>query len=1140
MPLADRCATDFSTSVKGSGELLFRTRKVEIVDQGPHTLEADVNDRPYGYETLLDWSQASSGILEASCQCDTFADRGVCPHVWATILAADAKGLGPRSSGRRELIIVDADEGDDDDDWDDGSDDPWAEDDDPFDLSYTFHSPRGSRKSSGGKSTKKSKPTPPPAWQKQLSSVFHAPSSSSAEQPAVPLGKTREAWYAIDLAASQRNHGLTIQFFQRETKLNGEFGKLKSLSLDRNGAERFPPDDRELLRLLVANNQDHEGQYGYSSYRYNYYGYEPKVSEVLLPSTAYEQVLPKLGATGRLVWLPETSRHTLEEHGRPVAWDDGPPWRFRLNIAPDDPKKHWRLEGELVRDGEQAAVPLTAPTVVLSGLVLMDDRLTRLAAGDAAQWIAALRRSPSIAVPYKDRWELLQRLWQLPVMPEVSMPPNLQSEDVRLPPQGRLMIRSPGKGRHENRLPADIEFQYADQKVKPDDRSAGLVDADNQRVLVRDHAKERELIASLIAQGARPMEQPRYAYGSSSRHDVWLPRNRFAPIVETLVQAGWIVEAEGGVIRKPGEWRLSVTSGVDWFDLEGECDFDGQSAKLPDLLAALRHGEKYVRLGDGTMGLMPQEWLEKFASLANLGEVEGENVRFRPSQALLLDALLAAQKEVSVDKQFAHIRQKLRSFEGVSPRNEPRGFQGELRDYQKEGLGWLHFLRDFRLGGCLADDMGLGKTVQVLALLQDQRQSRNGNGKPGRNPSLAVVPRSLVFNWMEEAQRFTPNLRVLDYTGLQRKEAVKQFGEYDLIVTTYGTLHRDIAELKDLRFDYAILDEAQAIKNAQAQRAKAARLLQADHRLAMTGTPVENHLGELWSIFEFLNPGMLGTSSAFQNVSKGVTADSENLQMLRRALAPFILRRTKGQVLRELPDKTEQTLWCDLEAKQRKQYQELRDYYRASLAQKIQKTGLAKSKIHVLEALLRLRQAALHPGLLDKKHSNHPSAKLDTLLEQLKEVTSEGHKALVFSQFTSFLSLVRKRLDEEKIVYEYLDGRTRDRQQRVEHFQNDPACPLFLISLKAGGHGLNLTAADYVFILDPWWNPAVEAQAIDRTHRIGQTRNVFAYRLIARDTVEEKIIELQKTKRDLADAIISADSNVLRTLTAEDLEMLLS
>ena len=321
----------------------------------------------------------------------------------------------------------------------------------------------------------------------------------------------------------------------------------------------------------------------------------------------------------------------------------------------------------------------------------------------------------------------------------------------------------------------------------------------------------------------------------------------------------------------------------------------------------------------------------------------------------------------------------------------------------------------------------------------------------------------------------------------------------------------------------------------------------------MTGTPVENHLGELWSLFEFLNPGMLGRSDTlsrfFSKARPLISAEDstpiepkpdEGAVVLARALKPFLLRRTKQQVLTDLPGKTEQTLYCELDADERKLYNGLRDHYRESLLKRVGSDGLKKSKMHVLEALLRLRQASCHPGLLDKKKIGQPSSKLDSLFEQLEEVLDGGHKALVFSQFTSLLAIVRKHLDKQGTVYEYLDGRTSNRQAKVERFQTDTDCPLFLISLKAGGNGLNLTAADYVFILDPWWNPAAEAQAVDRAHRIGQQKPVFAYRLIAKDTVEEKILKLQEHKRSLADAILSAENHLLSDLTAEDIELLFS
>jgi SNF2 family DNA or RNA helicase len=353
-------------------------------------------------------------------------------------------------------------------------------------------------------------------------------------------------------------------------------------------------------------------------------------------------------------------------------------------------------------------------------------------------------------------------------------------------------------------------------------------------------------------------------------------------------------------------------------------------------------------------------------------------------------------------------------------------------------------------------------------------------------------------------------------------------------------MRSDVVELAKVEFDYAILDEAQAIKNADSQSAKAARLLKSRHRLAMSGTPIENHLGELWSIFEFLNPGMLGTASVFKRSAGGSSGqDEEARKLLAKALRPFILRRTKQQVVKDLPDKLESTLHCDLEPAQRQLYEDLKAHYRAALLRK-DTEEIKGSKIEVLEALLRLRQAACHPGLIDPAKADEPSAKLDMLMYQMQEVIDEGHKVLVFSQFTSFLAIVKKRLDAEKIPYEYLDGRTRNREERVERFQNDPKIPLFLISLKAGGLGLNLTAAEYVYLLDPWWNPAVEAQAIDRSHRIGQTKHVFAYRLIARDTVEQKILDLQQKKRDLADAILNADNRVIQALTRDDLEYLLS
>ena len=746
-------------------------------------------------------------------------------------------------------------------------------------------------------------------------------------------------------------------------------------------------------------------------------------------------------------------------------------------------------------------------------------------------------------------------------------------------------------------LHADVTFEYAyggDATSEMADERHGVVtvrwDAATERLFVpgpprtlidRDRDAERDALRQLGDAGLRPVQLA----GAGSRM-VWeLRASRLPDAVRRLIAQGWSVEAEGRKHRTATATRAQVRSGIDWFDLEGVVEFGEVSAPIGVVVAALARGETAITLSDGSQGLLPEEWLTRHGPWAGLAERRGDSVRFTRGQVAVLDAWVAAAPAIDVDAQFAQARQALRAFTGVEAIDPPPEFHGELRAYQREGLGWIEFIARFGFGGCLADDMGLGKTVQVLAALAGRRTSSvdvpgsvaPSSGTPSSatassaiannsvapssvttsvvtasgataarvtRPSLVVVPRSLVFNWQREAARFAPSIRVLDHTGPHRARDGAGFDEADLIITTYGTVRRDAELLARIEFDYVILDEAHAIKNVDSLTTKAVRLLRGRHRLALTGTPVQNHIGELWSLFEFLNPGMLGRSRAFaramNSAGTGIGVAGAPRDALARVLRPFILRRTKGDVARDLPARVEDTIVCRLSGAERLRYNELRDYYRQTLAQRITKEGWNKARLHVLKALLRLRQAACHPGLVDRTQIHASSAKLDVLLSDLRLLREEGHKTIVFSQFVRFLDIVRLSLDREGVPYEYLDGRTRDREARVERFQTDPDCPLFLVSLKAGGLGLNLTAAEYVFLLDPWWNPAIEAQAIDRAHRIGQTRAVFAYRLIAEDTIEEKIIELQARKRDLADAIVGADGGALQKLTREDLEVLLS
>ncbi len=1120
MQLAERCAASFDRKTRELGQACYRSGAVFNLEVGDGLIEALVaGSDPQPHEIVIDLEDFGISTLTASCTCSYYEMEGLCKHIWAVLLSVDTSevGISPRHVGAIEVLP------DDEDvygyDLDDGDDD---DEDDGFlkGISPAFELlPFGHSNSKG-----KTGPAAVP-WQHHLREIAWAEENHTGEVREIferTLGKRREVWYVLNLPETRREGKLALDLYRRDTKKNGQLGKAQPFSRMGDSVESLSLDeDRWILGLLAG-----DGEFFYS-YRYSYYS--ANYNRCTISPQQHDLLLPKLCATGRFRSLADMSDEIDESV--PLAWDDGPRYRLRIDVEADDQKQRWTLRGQLCRDAEQTA--LREPLVLLrSGIIVFSDRLAQFDTSTDFAWIGLLRKEAEIVVPYAERWEFVEKLLERRTVPEIDLPEEFHLAEVRVAPQPILRIHKPNTGSQARKLFASLAFDYAGSVVELAESRGRILSRDAGQILVRDRARETELLLRLSAWQV----QPQGKLSPDASAEISFLARQLGEMVSTLTGEGWIVEAEGLRIRQPGEFRGGVSSGVDWFELDGQFDYgEGAVATLPDLLEAVRHGQTYVRLSDGSQGLLPEKWLAKFGPLAEMGQAEDGKLRFGNSQAALLDALLAAQDKVHVDKRFSDLRRQLQSFEGIKPSPKPDGFVGELRDYQCQGLGWLQFLQSFNLGGCLADDMGLGKTIQVLALLQQRQIIGQSQG-----PSMIVVPRTLVFNWLDEGARFAPKVKLRDYTGLKRIWQLDELESGDVLVTTYGTMRRDILKLKEIQFDYVILDEAQAIKNSSSQAAKAARLLQASHRLALTGTPIENHLGELWSLFEFLNPGMLGRSSVFNKCWKDGQADTDRIELLRTALAPFILRRTKGQVLTELPQKTEQTLYCELDRQERKAYDQLRKYYRDSLQKKINEQGLDQSKIHVLEALLRLRQAACHRGLLDERHAKGSSAKLDSLLEQIGEITEEGHKALVFSQFTSLLSIVKHHLDERGMVYEYLDGQTRKRHERVRRFQTDPDCRLFLISLKAGGHGLNLTAADYVFILDPWWNPAVEAQAVDRTHRIGQTRPVFAYRLIARETVEEKILELQQSKRNLADAIISADGSLMQRLTAEDLQLLLS
>ncbi|RZM17780.1 MAG: DEAD/DEAH box helicase, partial [Pedobacter sp.] len=462
-----------------------------------------------------------------------------------------------------------------------------------------------------------------------------------------------------------------------------------------------------------------------------------------------------------------------------------------------------------------------------------------------------------------------------------------------------------------------------------------------------------------------------------------------------------------------------------------------------------------------------------------------------------------------------------------------------LRPYQVSGFQWLNYLNEVGWGGILADDMGLGKTVQALSMLNHYRQE-NGELK-----AIVICPTTLIYNWQNEVKKFTPELTYHIHHGNARTRSVEELSKYNVIITTYGTLRSDIQVLLKIFFDYVVLDESQAIKNPSSKVTKAASLLTAKNRLCMSGTPLQNNTFDIFAQMNFLNPGLLGTMEFFRNefatpIDK--FGEQEQKDHLRKLLYPFILRRTKEQVAKDLPDKTETILFCEMEKEQRKIYDAYRNSYRDKILGTISEQGIDKSQLTILQGLMKLRQICDSPAILNEedKYPNH-SIKLDELAREIAENIGE-HKALIFSQFLGMLGLIREKLKEQGIQYEYFDGSTSatDREKAIQNFQNNDDCRVFLISLKAGGVGLNLTAADYVYIVDPWWNPAVEQQAIDRTHRIGQTKNIFAYRMICIDTIEDKILQLQEKKKILARELISDDTGFVKSLTKADVEYLFS
>ncbi|MCW3109480.1 MAG: box helicase-like protein [Segetibacter sp.] len=717
---------------------------------------------------------------------------------------------------------------------------------------------------------------------------------------------------------------------------------------------------------------------------------------------------------------------------------------------------------------------------------------------------------------------------------------NVKREDIKdLKPEVKLMLKEKG-----DYLMFQPLFVYKGYEVKPADKEKIIIPQQDKLLVIQRNIEEEKAfvskIESLHSQFIRPDDSDNLVLKGAEV----LKNNWFFLFIDAMKEMEIPVFGFEALknfrfnTSKPST-KIYISSHTDWFDAKVEIFFGEQKITVADVKKALANKQQFVQLQDGSLGILPEEWIKKYSLLFRVGEGKSEKMKLSRYHFSVIEELYENRDEEELFFQLEERYDKLKEFKNIEPIEAPEHLKSILRPYQESGFQWLNYLHEVKWGGILADDMGLGKTIQALSFIQHIKETK------GALKALVVCPTTLMYNWENEIKKFTQSLTYYIHHGGIRDKSQVSHPQVDIIITTYGTLRSDIKSFVEPEFDYIILDESQAIKNPSSKVTKAASLLKAKSRLCLSGTPLQNNTFDIFAQMNFLNPGMLGTMEFFKQefaVPIDKFGEQEQKEHLRRLLFPFILRRTKEQVAKDLPDKTEMILFCEMGDEQRKIYEAYRNDFRDKILGVVENQGIGKSQLTILQGLMKLRQICDSPAIMkDEEPFPNASIKLDELVREITENISD-HKALIFSQFLGMLALIRQRLEEMGVKYEYFDGSTTaiDREKAIQGFQNDESCRVFLISLKAGGVGLNLTAADYVYIVDPWWNPAVEQQAIDRTHRIGQTKNIFAYRMICKDTVEDKILKLQEKKKALAADLITDDAGFVKNLTREDLEYLFS
>ncbi|OQW50833.1 MAG: hypothetical protein A4S09_10930 [Proteobacteria bacterium SG_bin7] len=942
-----------------------------------------------------------------------------------------------------------------------------------------------------------------PLWKKQIVRAydFYNSEARRIQSRRSDLGKVKHYSFAINLETARHMHKIRIDFYCREELQNGKLGALKPTKVTRESiATAAVKEDREILALLLGKTEQ-DTYFSYSLVR--------EFSQVSLLADFTAEILSFISDKGRLFLLTNDFKINRELQ----------PYKFSNEIYEISSTlkkanaKEYLLYPKLVSSCEERELSETLAHT--SGLILFKEKVVLAHLGPNNAWINLFSHNPGgIKIPESEVDDFIAMTLEPvdEVLPSIELPSELCfKEHVVQDPKVEISIRSLSR----SSFSLSVKFRYGDHLVSSEGRKI-IYDFKNKIQIPRHLEFEESVYQTLLAAGAEEAA------------DLTVSQSGFLNVVNTAIAKNWEVLFQERKVRGGGGFNFAIRpSGSDWFEIDAQFNFDQTPVQLPVLIANLRSGERIIRLDDGTIGVIPEDWFKKFSGLKLIDFPLNGSMKLNKLQALFLSETIEPLYSVGGQKRLEAIGSFVSDLAKAKKTTDPKRFKGKLRSYQKEGLTWLKNLNENKIGGILADDMGLGKTVQVIALFCSL-------GKFGK-PNLLVVPKSLIHNWISEFNRFAPQFKILNFTGSDRTKDFHTFSDCDVVITTYQTLRADVEKVRDIKFYYLIMDEAHYVKNSESQAHFALRLLKAQHVIALTGTPVENSLSDLFSLLALVTPGLISANQANRWLTE---ADNDSLQNLARALRPFILRRTKEDVLKDLPEKSEQIIYCDFSQEEKSRYEDLKKHYWLNLSGQIEKKGLARSKIEILEALLRLRQAACHQGLLDRSLAGQISAKFEILLDALENAVRENHKALVFSQFTSLLDLLKPHLKSRKIDFEYLDGKTQNRKELVERFQSSTSPKVFLLSLKAGGVGLNLTAADYVFILDPWWNPAAERQAVDRTHRIGQKNKVFSYKLITKGTVEEKILELQKKKKELAHAILSETSGPLKSLKFEDLRIL--